>query len=145
MNSPAAKQFLISKIVQEAELENVPLSDVEKKMLYFTEVHPSFPVYEVNAEFERNYDGDKYEAKVAGLLKRARDRDRKVSTAGEEHGTDALDELRKEDHYILVMVRQAFGSAPSSKSRLRDFLIYIAVGIGIVLLLVLYAFWSARH
>ena len=32
-----AKEFLISEIVAEARRENVALSDVERKMLYFTE------------------------------------------------------------------------------------------------------------
>ncbi len=32
-----AKEFLASRIVAEAERENVPLSEIERKMLYFTE------------------------------------------------------------------------------------------------------------
>ena len=32
-----AKEFLISKIVAEAQRENAPLSETERKMLYFTE------------------------------------------------------------------------------------------------------------
>jgi hypothetical protein len=32
-----AKEFLISKIVAEAQHENAPLSETERKMLYFTE------------------------------------------------------------------------------------------------------------
>ncbi|HEX3353709.1 MAG TPA: hypothetical protein VHS34_12870 [Terriglobales bacterium] len=32
-----AKEFLISEIVAEAQRENAPLSEVERKMLYFTE------------------------------------------------------------------------------------------------------------
>ncbi len=71
MESTAAKQFLISKVVEQAGLERLPLSEVEKKMLCFTEVHPSLPdIYEVNAEFERDYDSDEYEAKITGLLRR---------------------------------------------------------------------------
>jgi hypothetical protein len=31
-----AKEFLFSKILEEAQRENVPLSDVERKTLYFT-------------------------------------------------------------------------------------------------------------
>lgn len=41
MDSVRAKQFLISRVLEEADLEKVHLSEVEKKMLYFTEVHPS--------------------------------------------------------------------------------------------------------
>jgi hypothetical protein len=48
MDTVAAKQFLISRVIAEAELERVPLSDVETKMLHFTEVHPSLPdIYDV--------------------------------------------------------------------------------------------------
>jgi hypothetical protein len=57
MNSADAKQFLIGRVIEEAELQQVSLSEVERKMLYFTEVSPSLPdIYDVNAEFERNYD-----------------------------------------------------------------------------------------
>ena len=57
MDAVAAKQFLISKIVQEAESSHVQLSEIERKMLYFTEAHPSLPdVLEVNAAFERDYE-----------------------------------------------------------------------------------------
>jgi hypothetical protein len=148
MEPTAAKQFLISKIVEEAGVEQINLSEVEKKMLYFTEVHPSLPdIYEVNAQFERDYDSDKYEAKIAGLLKNARGRDRQSSPSREQDWKDALDALKKEDHYILVMVGQAFGfgSVSADGHRTRDVLIYLGVGIGIVLLLVLKVFWGMRN
>jgi len=32
-----AKEFLIGELVGEAQRENMPLSEVERKMLYFTE------------------------------------------------------------------------------------------------------------
>jgi hypothetical protein len=148
MESTAAKQFFISRVIEEAGIEQVSLSEVEKKMLYFTEVHPSLPdIYEVNAEFERDYDSDEYEAKIAGLLKSARDRDRQSTPSREREWKDAIDALKHEDHYILVMVGQAFGSSSSSSGghRVRDFLIYIGVGIGIVLLLVFASIWRAHH
>jgi hypothetical protein len=148
MEPTAAKQFLISKVVEEAKVEQVSLSEIEKKMLYFTELYPSLPdIYEVNTEFERDYDSDVYEAKIAGLLKNARDRDRHSSPSREQEWKDALDGLRKEDHYILVMVAQAFGFGSYSPGghRVRDFLIYIAVGIGIVLVLFVASLWRANH
>jgi hypothetical protein len=37
MDPTVAKQFLISKVVGEAESEHIPLSEIETKMLYFTE------------------------------------------------------------------------------------------------------------
>lgn len=36
-NAREAKEFLISKIVAEAQLEGIPLSEIERKMLYFSE------------------------------------------------------------------------------------------------------------
>ena len=146
MDSADAKQFLISRVIEEADLRGVNLSEIERKMIYFTEVHPSLPdIYDVNAEFERNYDSDEYEAKIAGLLKSARDRNRRESPGREQEWKDALHALRKEDHYILVMVSQAFGSGPGRLSgdepRTRDFLIYIAIGIAVVLILA----WAASR
>jgi hypothetical protein len=38
-----AKEFLISEIIAEAQRENVALSDVERKMLYFTETGWTLP------------------------------------------------------------------------------------------------------
>src|SRR5690348_17002384 len=109
MDSVAAKQFLISRVVEEAEFEHKSLSEIEKKMLYFTEVHPSLPdIYEVNEEFERDYDSDEYEKKITALLKSARDRDPKQSPVQEQQWKDAIDSLKNEDHYILVMVDCAF-------------------------------------
>jgi hypothetical protein len=147
MDSVAAKEFLISRVVQQAGLERAMLSEVERKMLYFTEVHPSLPdIHEVNAEFERDYDADEYEAKIAGLLRNARNRDRNESAAKEQEWEEALDALKKEDHYLLVMVRQAFsGASPTTGSRLRDFAIYSAVGIGLVLILYLASIWKSGH
>jgi len=147
MNPTDAKQFLIARVLREAELEHVPLSEIEKKMLHFTEGHPSLPdIHQVNDEFERNYNSDEYEAKVAGLLKNARDRDSQSSPNREEEWKEALTALKKEDHYILVMVSQAFGSsAPTGRHRVRDLLIYMVVGIGVVLLLVLLTLWKAPH
>lgn len=148
MDAVAAKQFLISKVLQEAESSHVHLSEIERKMLYFTEVHPSLPdIHEVNAEFERNCNADEYEHKVAQLLKNARARDTNISPSREQDWKEAFDALKKEDHYILVMVGLAFGyGAPSGNGhRVRDFLIYIAIGIGLVLSLVLTTLWRARH
>ena len=77
MNSTASKEFLISRVVQQAQAQGNSLTEVERKMLYFTEILPSLPdIYAVNSEFERDYDSDEYESKIAGLLKRARDNDR---------------------------------------------------------------------
>jgi hypothetical protein len=49
-------------------LEGAPLSDLEKRMMYFTESGyvPEDPI-KLNEEFEAEYDSDKYEAKFPGF------------------------------------------------------------------------------
>ena len=67
-----AKEFLISKIVAEADSENVPLSEVERKMLYFTESGWTLPdIMKVNEDFDREYDQDEYEHKITKLVTKA--------------------------------------------------------------------------
>ena len=64
-----AKEFLVSRIVLEAQRENVLLSEVERKMLYFTEsgwTLPDMPA--VSEDFDRDYDQSKYEKKIAKLI-----------------------------------------------------------------------------
>ncbi len=146
MDSVTAKQFLIARVVAEVALERVPLSDVEKKMLHFTEAHPSLAdIQEVAEEFERDYDSDEYEAKIAGLLKRARARDENESSGNAQTWKDAVEALVREDHYILVMVYCAFPEYRKSllpTHRVRDYTIYIAIGIAVVLVCVGITEWS---
>jgi hypothetical protein len=145
MEPTAAKEFLISKIIEEATVEHVNLSDLEKKMLYFTEAQPATPdMVEVIAEFERRCDSDEYEGKVVALLKNARTRDLAQSLQQKETWGDAIEALKKEDHYILVMVYCAFPEYRKSMlptHRVRDYMIYIAIGIAVVLVGVGIAIW----
>ena len=44
------------------------------------------------------------------------------------------------------MTEQAFGrGSVSRRSRLQDFLIYVALGVGVVLILLLFVLFSNRH
>ena len=106
MNSRQAKDFLVQQAVEEAVSEGLPLSNVEKRMMYFTESDPSScenpPA--LNDEFEAQYDTAEYEAKISGLLERAYSRlqDSKANDLWDE----AVSELRKGDHYLLVLLNE---------------------------------------
>jgi len=66
-----AKEFLISKIVAEAQRENAPLSETERKMLYFTESGWTLPdIAQVSEQFDREYDQEHYEKKIRESLPR---------------------------------------------------------------------------
>jgi hypothetical protein len=143
MDPADAKRFLISRVIAEADREHVPLLDVEKRMLAFSESDPSFTedVVSINDEFERSCNSDVYESKVTLLLKNARDQDIANLPQGDQDWSEALQALRKEDHYILVMAASAFpgeaGGVPGG--RMFSSLVYGAIGIGLVLLVV----WKA--
>jgi len=62
--SREAKEFLISKIIDQAQRDGIALSDIEQKILYWSETDWTLPeIDEVNTAFERDYDQKRYERK----------------------------------------------------------------------------------
>jgi hypothetical protein len=140
LRAQQAKEFLIAQIIEEAERENVPLSEIERKMLYFTETEETLPdIYEVNEQFESEYDDTEYEEKIAGLLRKARRRIRKESPEDERQWKQAVANLRKEDHYLVVMVEQSLGPSGGSWSEYAWTSAIVACVIAIELLYVFVA------
>jgi hypothetical protein len=64
-----AKDFLVQQTAEQAVLENVPLSGLEKRMMYFTETGecPEGPIA-LNGAFEAEYDTTTYEKKISRLM-----------------------------------------------------------------------------
>ncbi len=113
-----AKEFLVSKIVEEAQRENIGLSELERKMLYFSETAWTLPdIYEVANEFDRTCDSDAYEAKVSRLVRNVDEWLSKTSPNQYEAWRAAIQILQREDHYLLVMVRQGLGTVRQASSR----------------------------
>jgi hypothetical protein len=104
MNSRQAKDFLAQQVAEQAALEKLSFSDLEKRMMYFTESDPSScedPVA-LNDEFEAQYDTPEYEAKISELLQHAYDR--LQDPKQKELWDETVSELRKEDHYLLILL-----------------------------------------
>jgi len=100
-----AKEFIVSRIVEEASRQHVGLSELERKMLDFSEGYPTLPdMMGVAEKFEATYDAEKYEEKIRQLSRKVFERDRERSPENAELWRDAIEVLRKEDHYILVML-----------------------------------------
>jgi hypothetical protein len=103
-----AKEFLVSEVVLEAQRENIDLSEVERKMLYFSEtcwtLSDMLAVYD---NFDAEYDQGKYERKIAKLIRAAY----KHACSGERQTYDkwwaSMHLLSREDHYLVVMIRLA--------------------------------------
>jgi hypothetical protein len=104
-SSMAAKKFLVSRIVAEANRQGIPLSEVEQKMLYFSESYPTLPeMAEVSEKFDKECNSEEYEEKISKLSQSAYRRDLKESDDTAQRWKDAIGLLKTEDHYILVMV-----------------------------------------
>lgn len=121
MNTEQAKDFLVEQAAQQAVLDHTPLSDLEKRMMYFTESDPAScddPIG-LNNEFEAEYDTPQHEAKMSKLLGRAYKR-LKADNPGERLQWDeAVSTLEKGDHYVLLFLRRTATndrpSGPGSK------------------------------
>jgi len=104
-DSMEAKRFLISRIVEEARRGGHPLSETEEKMLCWSENYPTLPdMAEVGQKFEQEYDSEEFEGKIARISRRAYRRDRRESPESAKRWREAIKLLKKEDHYILVMI-----------------------------------------
>lgn len=135
-----AKEFLVSEIVAEAQQENVPLSEVERKMLYFTESGWTLPdIMKVSEDFDHEYDQDKYEQKIAKLIVKVDRRIRKGTREDYERWWAAIRFLQREDHYISVMIRLAALRPRGDQLRL------FAAGLGIVGCILIWIFFSVKY
>jgi hypothetical protein len=106
MNTRQAKDFLAQQAADQAALEKVPFSDLEKRMMYFTESDPSScdnPI-DLNADFEKQYDTKEYEPKISRLLHHSYKRLKNEDRDKLRYWTEAIDTLRKGDHYVLVFL-----------------------------------------
>jgi len=107
-NDREALDFIASRIADEAQRDSVALSEVERKMLYFSETAWTLPdILDINDEFDRDYDQGTYEKKISRLIKKAVSRARNQQPEEFEAWTEAAQRLSKEDRYPLVMVEQA--------------------------------------
>jgi hypothetical protein len=103
-----ALDFIVSRIADEARRDGAPLSEIERKMLYFSETAWTLPdIMDVNDEFDKKYDQDAYEKRISQLIKKVISRARKQNPEEFKAWIEAIRHLRKEDRYLLVMVDQA--------------------------------------
>ena len=155
-----AKDFLASGIAAEAKSEGVPFSEVERKMLYFSETDWTLPdMAAVSAEFDRDYEENEYEQKIAGLVQQIEERNHGENSAEEEAWDEASLMLSEGDHNLSVLiamaheghtVRHAFIptlDVPAVRplhDRLRLWVTALAVALTIFALMGLYA-WLFGH
>src|SRR5712671_2835107 len=137
-----AKDFLVQQTAEQAQLEGVPLSELEKRMMYFTETGEMREDFlQLNEDFEAEYDTDEYETKIAKLLGHAYKRACKENDETGRRFDAAIKCLRRGDHYLLVMWDMRPASHLGGASRLD---LMIGWGIGTLIFAGFYAIrWFA--
>jgi hypothetical protein len=103
-----AKEFIAAQIADQALRDSVPFSEVERKMLLFSQVDWAPPeIMNVADEFDRRYDPTEYEQKVTTIIKHLDRRLRKDSPTEYDGWQSAIKYLERKDHYVNVMIGQA--------------------------------------
>lgn len=141
-----AKDYLIGKISSKAEREGIPLSELERKMLYFRESDWNVPeMKEMREEFNRTCDLDGFREKIAGLVRRIKVNVEAHGELEKEAWDQSMQKLSGGDHYLLSMMHSiswAEEEAPlTSRSRLKIWFISMScvlAGLAIVAALVWY-------
>jgi hypothetical protein len=143
LNTKQAKDLLVEQAVEQAALDGVPLADVEKRMMYFTESDPAScenPI-ELNDEFEAEYETKEYETKISQLLHHAYSRLKKENPERARKWDQAIRTLRKGDHYVLVL----WDINHPSEHPTRDSFKLLGAGLLIATVLIIGAFGAAKH
>lgn len=100
--------FLVAQVAQQASIEGIPFSDTEKRLLSFAEeTSPS-----EEAELQDSDQGDipdpsAFQSKVCALLKHGYARAKKENAEIFRLWREAIKELRRADHYFLLLWRNA--------------------------------------
>jgi hypothetical protein len=125
-----AKVFLASRIAEEADREGIPLTEIERKMLYFSKGGWTLEdMDEVSAEFMRGYDRAAYEKRMARLIRRLRSRIRAAGKEDYETWKRSIEDLRDGDHYVFALI-----SAAQPKGEVTRLIITALMVIGVMLL-----------
>jgi hypothetical protein len=100
-----ALDYVSTRIAAEAEREGMPLSEVERKMLYFSGTDWTLPdMAAVSAEFDRDYDENEYERKISGLVRKIESHDEKHDQEELQAWNAAIAKLCEGDRYLLVLL-----------------------------------------
>ncbi len=124
-----AKEYLIAQIVAEAAREGQPLTDIEHRMLYFTETAWMPEDFEqVNSIFKQSYDDNAYEQHIGRLVLELKRRP--------EHDTNgwhaAAKLLNTEDHYLSILINPHIAANRPSNDALK---LLLAAFVGVALLM----------
>lgn len=141
-----AKQFLADKIYQQSQLAGAPISDVDRRLLLFSEQDPGS---EKGIPEDMLSDLDlEWEQRMTDLLRQAWRRD-KENPAERQLYLDAMERMKASDHYIQVIADPVFGRSlfgtggPSGLQEIQLGRILPWIGVGMVLFGIIALIWMA--
>jgi hypothetical protein len=144
--SRQAKDFLVQQASEQAALEGVQLSDLEKRMMYFTESDSSCEnPAALNEEFEAKYNTDEYETKVSELLHHAYERLKKEDPEKVRNWDQSIQTLWKGDHYILVLWDNNRSIEPAAAHSVSDSLKLLGSGLLLATVFIVLGFLGAKY
>jgi hypothetical protein len=136
-----AKEYLASRIADQAKRQGVPLNDVEYKMLFFSSSgHMREETSAAREVFDRDYDEEEYEQKIRLLVNAITAEDAAQSLQQQDLWDDALLKLSRGDHYLSVLagpeaIAESVARPPHDRLRLVLAGIFCAAGWVIVMVL----------
>ncbi len=131
-----AKDYLAERIAAAAAEEGVPLSEIERKMLYFSQTDWTLPnMAQVSAQFDEEYDQDAYEQKIDGLVRKITAHHHGNNPEEEESWDSAVEKLSEGDHYLSVLTDPSLVHPNSSVRPPHDILKLWLTAFAIVLVL----------
>ena len=99
-------------------------------MLYFSETGWTLPnMMTISREFDQNYNQDEYEKKIGQIIRRIHEQ----SSGSDGTWDEAVNRLRDEDHYLLVLIDGA-SSEHAEFSRWEIFKLILAGAVVLALL-----------
>jgi hypothetical protein len=142
VDTTQAKDFLADQVAEQAALDNTPRSDIERRMMYFTESDPkSCPdPLGLNDEFQGQHDTAEYETKMSALLRHAHQRLKANDPEAKHTWDQAVRELRKGDHHFLVL----WDIKPPSENRARAVIVMVVIGLLVVAGIHIAATWNGK-
>jgi hypothetical protein len=110
-----AKEFFVQRVCTEANFEGSPLKSIEVEMLKWSADYsvpgvPDDDEEDVYDRFSKQFDRWEWEGKIQRLLINAYEREFQVDPDAKSTYKEAYRMLRKEDHYILGIIKPALGS-----------------------------------
>lgn len=118
----AAKDYLADRIAEEAVRQGSPLTEIEQKMLYFTQSGGrQTEMMLLNSEFERDYNEVEYESRIGGLVHAIYMREDRASEHDRESWNDAVASLTDEEDYLLILIDAAQKGADPAPLSVRRF------------------------